>query len=121
MLGMTMQVLIAVFFAVLVCAVIEFIVPKQIAIFYSMLGGPTSRESGSAINTPKRRKVRLTRFLVLLPFAIAMTYFTILRKTPMVICMMIFTLLYSSYVSFVEIRRVRKHHLALLRQEKGAR
>lgn len=106
-----MPVITAVLFAVAICAVIEFIVPSQIALFYSMLGGPSRRESRRVIDTPERNRTKKVRFLILLLPALVLTYFTTLSYIPAVIGMMIFILAYSSYVSFIEIRLVRKNHL----------
>lgn len=108
-----MQVLIVFAFAIAICFVIEFVVPSQIAFFYSMLGGPTRRASRKAIDTPEKKRVSRLRFLILLLPAVTLTYFTVRSEAWAVVALMAFILGYSSYISFNEIRAIRKNHLAL--------
>lgn len=110
-----MQILIALAFATAICAVIEFVVPSQIALFYSMLGGTMRRESRKAIDTPAKKRMSGLRFIILLLPAIALTYFTVLSEVWAVVALMVFILGYSSYISFNEIRAIRKNHLAVER------
>ena len=113
MLVMETPIVVSVLFAVAICAVIEFIVPSQIALFYAMLGGPSRRESRRAIDTPERKKVQRTRFFVLLLPALILTYLTVLQNIIAIIGMMVFILAYSGYVSIQEIRLLRRNHVGL--------
>jgi len=106
-----MTYLIALLFALAICVVIEFVVPLQIAIFYSMMGEQRNTEPTEPIKPQTMRNTKFTRFFAAIVFATILVYFTMIRNTFALIALMFFLILYLGYISFIEIRAIRDRQL----------